>query len=170
MERFHSPSAAVAFAGLDPRIDQSGDLLRNLGISRAGHARIRAALYMPTLAAINFSPVVHEFYEKLLAAGKAEKVAQVACMRKLIHIMYACLVTERCFDPDYEKNHRKTGPQLKRNAPVAAPKPQQTDLAAPVSRKEAKKRKTAVAMPQKDQRPLHARSEATAINRISQSK
>lgn len=164
MERFHSPAAAVAFAGLDPRIDQSGDVLHNLSISRAGHARIRAALYMPTLAAINFNPVVREFYKRLVAAGKPEKVAQIACMRKLSHIMYACLVTERPFDPDYEKAHRKETPQ--RTAPVAPPNKQQTDLAAPVSRKEAKKRKAAAAMPQKDQRPLHARSDATADNSI----
>lgn len=166
MERFHSAGAAVAFAGLDPRIDQSGDVLRNLGISRAGHSRIRAALYMPTLAAINFNPVVSEFYKRLVGAGKPEKVAQVACMRKLIHILYACLVTERCFDPDYENNHRKQEPQTKRKAPAVSPKKQQTDLTAPVSRKEAKKRKAAAAMPQKDQSPFNARSDAAADNSI----
>jgi transposase len=165
-DRFYSPSAAVAFAGLDPRIDQSGDVLQNLGISRAGHARIRTALYMPTLAAIRFNPVIRAFYTKLIAAGKREKVAQIACMRKLIHIIYACVITERPFDPLYEENHRKTGPITAKSLENStAMQRGSADLTAPISRKEAKKRKAAAA-PQKDQRPLNARSNATADNTI----
>lgn len=64
LERFHSADAAVAYAGLDPRIDQSGDIERHLGISRAGRIRIRAALYMPALAAIRFNPIIGDFYNR----------------------------------------------------------------------------------------------------------
>ena len=155
LERFHSAQAAVAYAGLDPRIDQSGDIERHCGISRAGRTRIRAALYMPTLAAIRFNPVIRDFYNRLVAAGKHEKVAVVACMRKLIHIIYACSVSGRPFDPNHQKN--KTNP-VQKQLPAMEPLAQITrsfklDLAAPVSKKEAKKRKAA-AMPQKVFRPL----------------
>lgn len=165
-DRFYSACAAVAFAGLDPRIDQSGDSLKNLGISRAGHNRIRAALYMPTLAAIRSNPVIRYFYSRLVAAGKEEKVAQTACMRKMIHIMYACVVTGQNFDPNYEKNHKNIVPVGKTQTNSSRAIPASRDMAAPISRKEANRRKAAIAMPQKDQRPFDARSDAIADNTI----
>ena len=50
---------------------------------------MRTALYMATLAATRFNPVIRAFYQRLLAAGKAKKVALVACMRKLLTILNA---------------------------------------------------------------------------------
>lgn len=151
IERFYSPEAAVAYSGLDPRIDQSGDELHNCGISRAGRIRIRAALYMPTLAAIRFNPIIREFYKRLIAAGKPKKVAIVACMRKLIHIIYACWITGRPFNPNYQTQHAKKAEKQKTStqplANIIA------SVTAPVSRKEAKRRKAA-AMPQKGISPL----------------
>ena len=52
-----------------------------------GRARVRAVLYMGTLAASRFNPVIRDFYQRLLAAGKPKKVALVACMRKLLVIL-----------------------------------------------------------------------------------
>ena len=47
-------------------------------------------LYMGTLTATpRFNPVISDFYQRLLAAGKAKKVALVACMRKLLTILNA---------------------------------------------------------------------------------
>ncbi|HEY4492611.1 MAG TPA: IS110 family transposase [Acidobacteriota bacterium] len=157
LERFHSADAAVAYAGLDPRIDESGDLTRHCGISRAGRSRIRAALFMPTLAAIRFNPIIRRFYQRLIASGKDEKLAVVACMRKLIHIVYACCVTGKYFDPNYQKQSPKltveksTGFQSV--AQLLPSTKRALSTAAPVSRKEAKKRKAA-AMPQKGVPPL----------------
>ena len=45
----------------------------------------------PRLVAARRNPVVKEFYERLLAAGKPKKVALVACMRKLLSILNAVL-------------------------------------------------------------------------------
>lgn len=144
MERFYSGAAAVAYAGLDPRIEQSGDDEYHPGISRAGRKQIRQALYMPTLAAIRFNPVIRDFYNRLVAAGKPEKLAQVACMRKLIRIVYACWISEKPFDPDYHhalKKETTTTRAIQSKALIAS------SLTAPISRKQAKKRKAA-AMPQ----------------------
>ena len=44
-----------------------------------------------SLVATRRNPVVKEFYERLLAAGKPKKVALVACMRKLLSILNAVL-------------------------------------------------------------------------------
>jgi len=44
----------------------------------------RASLYMGALTARRCNPVIREFYQRLLAAGKPKKVALTACMRKLL--------------------------------------------------------------------------------------
>src|SRR5215210_8733734 len=56
-----------------------------------GRAPVRAALYMGALVATRHNPVLKEFYERLLAAGKPKKVALVACMRKLLSILNAMM-------------------------------------------------------------------------------
>ena len=56
-----------------------------------GRSRVRAVLYMGTLAASRFNPVIRDFYQRLLAAGKPKKVALVACMRKLLVILNSML-------------------------------------------------------------------------------
>lgn len=54
-----------------------------------GRAPVRATLYMATLAATQWNPVLRAFYQRLLAAGKLKKVALTACMRKLLTILNA---------------------------------------------------------------------------------
>jgi transposase len=56
-----------------------------------GRAPVRAALYMGALVATRYNPLIREFYERLLAAGKPKKVALVACMRKLLSILNALM-------------------------------------------------------------------------------
>jgi transposase len=54
-----------------------------------GRSHVRAALYMASLAAIRANPVIRAHYRKLREEGKPAKVAQVACMRKLLVILNA---------------------------------------------------------------------------------
>jgi transposase len=56
-----------------------------------GRAPVRAALYMGALVATRHNPLLKEFYERLLKAGKPKKVALVACMRKLLSILNAVM-------------------------------------------------------------------------------
>lgn len=56
-----------------------------------GRASVRRVLYMATLAATKFNPVIRSFYERLLANGKEKKVALTACMRKLLVILNSML-------------------------------------------------------------------------------
>ena len=46
---------------------------------------------MAAIVAMRHNPVIREFYERLLTAGKPKKVAIVACMRKLVTILNAIL-------------------------------------------------------------------------------
>ncbi len=54
-----------------------------------GRAEVRAALYMAALVGVRWNPVLRAFYQRLLAAGKAKKLALVACMHKLLTILNA---------------------------------------------------------------------------------
>lgn len=49
-----------------------------------GRKAVRHALYMAALSASRSNPVIRDFYERLVGAGKAKKVALTACMRKLL--------------------------------------------------------------------------------------
>ncbi len=56
-------------------------------------------LYMAVLSAVRYNPVIRPFYERLRAAGKAAKVAQVAAARKLLTILNAMLRDNRRWSP-----------------------------------------------------------------------
>ena len=54
-----------------------------------GRAEVRPVVYMPAIVAMRHKPVMRAFYERLVAAGKPQKVAIVARMRKLLTILNA---------------------------------------------------------------------------------
>lgn len=56
---------------------------------RGGRAPVRMALYMATLSAVRWDPLMKAHYQHLRARGKLGKVALVACMRKLLGIVNA---------------------------------------------------------------------------------
>jgi transposase len=53
---------------------------------------------MAAIVAMRHNPVIREFYERLLKAGKPKKVAIVACMRKLLTIVNAMLRDQSMWD------------------------------------------------------------------------
>ena len=99
---FASAQQAAAYAGLAPREYRSGASVRKrTRLSKAGNARLRKALYLPTLTAIRFNPLLRGFLERLVAAGKARMAAVGACMRKLLMIAYGVLKSRAPFDPSW---------------------------------------------------------------------
>lgn len=94
----------VAHAGISPAKKESGSSVRKKEmISRQGTKRLRKLLFMPTLVAIRHNPVIREFYHRLVAAGKPKKCAVIACMRKLLHIVWGVVRNRTYFDPGWEK-------------------------------------------------------------------
>lgn len=89
----------VAYAGLDPKRHVSGTSVEQRErISKVGNARLRRALYMPALVAVQHNPHVRAFYDKLLSKGKKPIVATVAVMRKLLHAIFGMLKHGQDFD------------------------------------------------------------------------
>jgi transposase len=80
----------AALVGVAPLARDSGTL-RGKRTCWGGRAAVRAALYMGALVGVRFNPVLRALYQRLLAAGKAKKLALVACMRRLLIILNAML-------------------------------------------------------------------------------
>jgi transposase len=79
-----------ALVGVAPFTHDSGKFRGQRRIW-GGRAVVRSALFMGTLVAVKHNPVLKAFYERLLTAGKAKKVALVACMHKLLRILNAMI-------------------------------------------------------------------------------
>ena len=78
----------AALAGVAPVNADSGKASGKRSI-RGGRAGVRGVLYMAAIAASRFNPVIRAFSDRLRAAGKANKVRIVACMRKLLTLLNA---------------------------------------------------------------------------------
>lgn len=79
-----------ALVGVAPFNRDSGRFKGKRSI-RGGRTAVRSVLYMATLSAMRFNPVIRRFAERLLAAGKLKMVTVVACMRKLLTILNAMI-------------------------------------------------------------------------------
>ena len=93
----------AALVGVAPLNRDSG-LLRGRRTVWGGRARVRATLYMATLTATRYNPVIRAFYERLCASGKAKKVAITAFMRKMLTILNSMLRHHAAWQPDYALN------------------------------------------------------------------
>lgn len=80
----------AALVGLAPMNRDSGYIQGRRRVY-GGRAAVRCALYMAVLSGIRFNPVIKEFYERLRANGKENKVAMTACARKLLVILNAMI-------------------------------------------------------------------------------
>lgn len=83
-----SRTQIAKLVGVAPLANQSGRRDKPRSVF-AGRSRVRRVLYMAALVATRHNPVIQAFYQRLLARGKARKVALVACMRKLLTILNA---------------------------------------------------------------------------------
>jgi transposase len=66
---------------------------------RGGRATVRCALYMATLTAIRWNPVIKAQYTRLRERGKPFKVAMIACLRKLLVILNTMARTNTLWNP-----------------------------------------------------------------------
>lgn len=88
----------AALVGVAPLNRDSGRVRGKRSVW-GGRARVRQVLYMGALVASRHNPIIREFYERLVAAGKPRKVAVVACMRKLLTILDSMLKHRTAWSP-----------------------------------------------------------------------
>ena len=90
IQRFHSGKSLVAYAGLDPKVKQSGvSLKHNTKITKRGSPYLRKSVYISAYIAKRYDPELKEFFDKKIKEGKRYKEATVATARKILYRVYA---------------------------------------------------------------------------------
>lgn len=80
----------AALVGLAPMNSDSGKK-RGYRKTKGGRIEVRSVLYMSTLVATRYNPLIQAQYQELLRRGKVKKVALTACMRKFLTILNAMM-------------------------------------------------------------------------------
>ena len=97
-KNFETANKFVAFAGLSPKIEQSGTSVYKKGrLSIYGHRQLKRALFMPALVAYRMN-AFPQLVRNLEAAKKPKMIIIVALMRKLAKIAFYIHKTKKPFD------------------------------------------------------------------------
>lgn len=103
--RFPTQKGLVAYAGLDPRVKQSGvSLKRNTHLTKRGSPSLRRAAYIAASIAQRHDLELKQYYEKKRAEGKRYREATIANAR---HILARVAAVWRRGTP-YVKRERST--------------------------------------------------------------
>lgn len=98
--RFKDPKALVAYAGLDPRVRQSGySLQRNTRLTKRGSPYLRRSLYIAATIAQRHEPQYKVVFNKKRAEGKRYKEATIVVARKILNCVYAVWITNTPYKP-----------------------------------------------------------------------
>jgi transposase len=98
---FSSANDVVAFAGLNPKHNESGKTRGRVAISKQGSARLRKGLYFSAISAQRFNPLIRPLCLRLENEGKCPLFIICAAMRKLLHLAFGVVKTNSPFDPHY---------------------------------------------------------------------
>ena len=102
IRRFKNAKALAAFLGMTPKHHTSGTSVKGRSvICRTGSTSLRAALYMPSMVACRFNPILQQFAERLRTTGLPMKAVICAVMHKLTHLIYGVIRTGKPFDANY---------------------------------------------------------------------
>jgi Transposase and inactivated derivatives len=92
INRFSNGKALVAYAGLDPRVRQSGtSLIRNTHLTKRGSPHLRHALFLAAAIGQRHDASLKEHYAKKRAEGDCFTAATVANARRMAHRVFAIL-------------------------------------------------------------------------------
>ncbi len=102
INKFDKPSKLIAFAGIDPSENQSGNKASSGDkLSKRGSPYLRHAIYTASLVAIKNDKELRAYYDKKISEGKHHFVAMAGISRKLLTIIYYILKEDR----DYVKHN-----------------------------------------------------------------
>ena len=94
---FRNSDAVVAFAGLDPRANDSGNKVGRRKLSKRGPAEMRRLLYNAAMSGSK-TATWNPMYERARAAGKTTTEALIIIARKLLRVAFGLFKTHGTFD------------------------------------------------------------------------
>lgn len=143
VKNFGSTKEIAAQFGLNPAWKKSGDGAYGMHMSKQGKAEVRHLLYNITTCAIVHNPLIKEIYAHHLSKGKKKMSAIGACMHKVLRIVYGMLKNNEEFNPEKDRTLRERSFTNKTKSAESnkSRRYQPLNDKAPISRRQAKKRK-----------------------------
>ncbi|MHB9013860.1 MAG: IS110 family RNA-guided transposase [Ignavibacteriaceae bacterium] len=144
VDNFSSAKKLASFFGLHPVWKESGDGTSGMHISKQGSREARALLYNVAFTAIRSNPLIKEIYVRHCSRGMKKIKALVACMHKILRIIYGMLKNNEKFNPEKDKaNSKKMLDNHLKSKKITSKlrRFQGFDSDAPVSNKQYRKRK-----------------------------
>ena len=103
IKNFSNSNKMLAFAGLDPSINQSGTLEYNGKMVKHGSGLLRYTIMNSAMAILRFSPEFYDYYLKKRSEGKCHRVALSHTTKKLIRVIYSLEKNDIDFNPSLLK-------------------------------------------------------------------
>lgn len=105
IDRYRHGHQLIKLAGTNPGRKQSGKADPAMHMTRRGRGRLRALLYMSTIAAIQHNPLLGAHYDRLISRANRplSKMAAIgACMNKLLLYAFAVMKKRQPFAIDHQ--------------------------------------------------------------------
>lgn len=100
--RFDDYRKLSSYIGICPRIFESGTSVKGKArICKMGMSRIRATLYVCSWSARRYNKACRDLYERLLAKGKAKKLALIAVANKLLKQAFTIAKQQTKYQENY---------------------------------------------------------------------
>ena len=103
IKNFSNPNKMLAFAGLDPSINQSGTLESNGKMVKHGSGHLRYSIMNISMTILRYSPTFYGYYLKKHSEGKCHRVALSHVSKKLIRVIHTLEKNDIDFDPSLLK-------------------------------------------------------------------
>jgi hypothetical protein len=149
IDLFDDAKNLVSYFGLHPIWRESGDGTFGYHMSKQGRVQPREILFMVAWSAVRYNPHIKELYRKCMAEKEMKPLEALGVvMHKILRIIYGMLKTNTAYNAEIDKkNQTKTVIVVKKDHQQAHEKKirrfQCKDDAAPISRRQARKREKA---------------------------
>jgi hypothetical protein len=113
--RFETSKKMACFFGVHPTFKQSGDGLWGNHMSKKGRGEIRRVLYMASLSAVRYNPVLKNVYGNFRAKGMKHGQAAGVAMHKLLRIIYGMLKNKTMFNVQTDEQNKQKATEKQHN-------------------------------------------------------
>jgi transposase len=107
VNRFETAKKMACFFGVHPTFKQSGDGTWGNHMSKKGRGEIRAVLYITSLSAARFNPILKQVYARFRAKGMKHRQAAGVVMHKLLRIIYGILKNKIKFSAEIDEQNQQ---------------------------------------------------------------
>jgi len=105
-----SSHTAAAWAGVAPRLFESGTIKRPSRIGRSGNRYLRKAMYFAAIVARTHNPRFKAFADRLAQRGLSKMAVIFAVLHKLLRTAFAILKHKTAYDPSHQSVIHKNSP------------------------------------------------------------